>query len=66
MRGGLSAAEVHRLFVALQDETGKLGLLLLLLSFFTFGVLVANSRKLLSTVANPARGLLNRKKSIKR
>ena len=31
----------------------------------TFSVLVANPKKLLYTVANPARGLLNREKIIK-
>ena len=30
--------------------------------FLTFSVLVANPKKLLYTVANPARGLLNREK----
>ena len=35
-------------------------MLLLLLLFLTFSVLVANPKKLLYTVANPARGLLNR------
>ena len=30
--------------------------------FLTFSVLVANTKKLLYTVANPARGLLNREK----
>ena len=40
-------------------------LLLLLLLFLTFSVLVANPKKLLSTVANPARGLLNREKRTK-
>ena len=35
---------------------------LLLLLFLTFSVLVANPKKLLYTVANPARGLLNREK----
>ena len=36
-------------------------MLLLLLLFLTFGVLVADSNKLLFyTVSNPARGLLNR------
>ena len=40
----------------------ELLLLLLLLLFHTFRVLVANPKKLLYTVANPARGLLNRKK----
>ena len=34
------------------------GLLLFLLLFLTFSVLVANPKKLLYTVANPARGLL--------
>ena len=32
----------------------------MLLLFHTFSVLVANPKKLLYTVANPARGLLNR------
>ena len=40
-------------------------LLLLLLLFFTFSALVANAKKLLYTVANPVRGLLNRKKKKK-
>ena len=35
-------------------------ILLLLLLFLTFSVLVANPKKLLYAVANPARGLLNR------
>ena len=34
--------------------------------FLTFSVLVANPKKLLYTVANPARGLLNREKSTKK
>ena len=38
---------------------------LLLLLFLTFSVLVANPKKLLYTVANPARGLLNREKRTK-
>ena len=37
-------------------------LLLLLLLFLTFNVLVANPEKLLYTVANPARRLLNSEK----
>ena len=42
-------------------------LLLLLLSLFhTFSALVANPKKLLYTVANPARGLLNREKKEKK
>ena len=41
-------------------------LLLLLLLFLTFGALVANPKKLLYTVANPARGLLNREKKRKK
>ena len=40
-------------------------LLLLLLLFLTFSVLVANPKKTLYTVANPARGLLNREKRTK-
>ena len=43
-----------------QDPPSEL--LSLLLLFLTFSVLVANPEKLLYTVANPARGLLNRKK----
>ena len=43
----------------------KSPLLLLLLLFLTFSVLVANPKKLLYTVANPARGLLNREKRTK-
>ena len=38
---------------------------LLLLLFLTFSVLVANPKKILYTVANPARGLLNREKRTK-
>ena len=37
-----------------------------LLLFLTFSVLVANPKKLLYTVANPARGLLNREKRKKK
>ena len=40
-------------------------LLLLLLLFRTFNVLVANPKKLLHTVANPACGLLNGEKRTK-
>ena len=40
-------------------------MLLLLLLFLTFSVLVANPKKLLYTVANPARGMLNRKERTK-
>ena len=40
-------------------------LLLLLLLFLTFSILVANTKKTLYTVANPARGLLNREKEKK-
>ena len=36
-----------------------------LLLFLTFNVLVANPKKLLYTMANPARGLLNREKRTK-
>ena len=43
----------------------KVCMLLLLLLFLTFSVLVANPKKLLYTVANPARGLLNREKRTK-
>ena len=38
---------------------------LLLVLFLTFSVLVVNPKKLLYTVANPARGLLNREKRTK-
>ena len=38
---------------------------MLLLLFLTFSALVANPKKLLYTVANPARGLLNREKKKK-
>ena len=41
-------------------------LLLLLLLFLTFSALFANPKKLLYTVANPARGLLNMEKKRKR
>ena len=40
-------------------------LLLLFLLFLAFSALVANTKKLLYTVANPARGLLNREKRTK-
>ena len=40
--------------------------MLLLLLFLTFSALVANVKKLLYTVANPARGLLNREKKKKK
>ena len=43
----------------------ELGLLLLLL-FLTFSALVANLKKILYTVANPAHGLLNREKKKKK
>ena len=39
---------------------------LLLLLFLTFSALVANPKKLLYTVANPARGLLTREKTKKK
>ena len=46
--------------------TGRITTLqLLLLSFLTFSALVANPKKLLHTVANLARGLLNREKNKK-
>ena len=34
--------------------------------FLTLSVLIANPKKIIYTVANPARGLLNREKGIKR
>ena len=43
-----------------------MNLLIMLLLFLTFSVLVANPIKLLYTVANPARGLLNREKRTKK
>ena len=65
-RGGKSQKTSHyQPFVG--DE---LGLLLLLLLFLTFSVLVANPKKLLYTVANPARswsaeqGKENKRKSL--
>ena len=46
-------------------DSDSITLLLLLLLFLIFSVLVANPKKLLYTVANPARGLLNREKRTK-
>ena len=46
-------------------ESHRANSMLLLLLFLTFSVLVANPKKLLYTVANPARGLLNREKRTK-
>ena len=40
--------------------------MLLLLLFLTFSVMVANPKKLLYTVDNPARGLLNKEKRTKK
>ena len=64
---GLPVCPVYRFFLVLPLQAGKSGhrLLLLLLLFLTFSVLVANPKKLLYTVANPARGLLNREKRTK-
>ena len=45
---------------------GKIVKCTLLLLFLTFSALVANPKKLLYTVANPARGLLNGKKKKKK
>ena len=53
------------LLLLLFKEKSAVLLLLLLLLFLTFSVLVANPKKLLYTVANPARGLLNREKRTK-
>ena len=47
-------------------EAPTVCMLLLLLLFLTFSALVANPKKLLYTVANPARGLLNREKKKKK
>ena len=44
--------------------TGGIFVVVLLL-FLAFGVLVANPKKLVYTVANPARGMLNREKRTK-
>ena len=44
---------------------GRIAMLLLLLFLLTFSVLVANPQKLLDTVVNPIRGLLNRGKKTK-
>ena len=51
------------LLVPSPSETWFRGMLLLL--FLTFSELVANPKKLLNTVANPARGVLNREKRTK-
>ena len=48
-----------------QYNNGEKPTVILLLLFLTFSVLVANPKKLLYTVANPARGLLNREKRTK-
>ena len=48
------------------ESQTKCTMLLLLLLFLTFSALVANPKKLLYTVANPARGLLNREKKKKK
>ena len=54
------------LFLSSRPRTGLATTwLLLLLLFLTFSVLVAKPKKLLYTVANPARGLLNREKRTK-
>ena len=47
--------------VRISTKKGGKGLLFLIL----FSVLVANAKKLLYTVANPARGLLDREKRTK-
>ena len=52
----LSAIKRYVTFFVVQQ------LLLLLLLSLTFSVLAANPKKLLNTVANPARGLLKREK----
>ena len=50
----------HRGMIRPRVILSKHQLLLVLLLFHTFSVLVANAKKLLYTVANSARGLLNR------
>ena len=66
-----SGITVDQLFMCLYFPTAAtigmylVAMLLLLLLFLTFSVLVANPKKLLYTVANPARGLLNREKRTK-
>ena len=53
-------------FKQCQNGIHQISLLLLLLLFLTFSVLVANPKKLLYMVANPARDLLNRGKKKKK
>ena len=57
---------VYRVTQLSTNGVHRLELLLLLLLFLTFSALVANPKKLLYTVANPARGLLNREKKKKK
>ena len=63
-RGGVLSLSVHIMYYECSSTLfkEKSELLLLLLLFLTVSVLVANPKKLLYTVANPARGLLNREK----
>ena len=56
----------HKVCISMtNDASPRRVLSLKLLLFLTFSVLVANPKKLLYTVANPARGLLNREKRTK-
>ena len=52
---------MHLDLLSIPQSGGKM-----LLLFLTFSALVANPKKLLYTVANPARGLLNRGKKKKK
>ena len=63
--GGFSTFFISFFSTNLTYSRWTSSLLLLLLLFLTFSVLVANPKKLLYTVANPARGLLNREKRTK-
>ena len=53
---------IYILYIPIQNKNM---LLLSLLLFLTFSVLVANLKKTIYTVANPARGLLSREKRTK-
>ena len=59
VRGNLHRDGCSKAFQALSHDSYH-GLL-----FLTFSVLDANPKKLLYTIANPARGLLNREKRTK-
>ena len=59
-------ADLERVQREKQAKKREYEVKLLLLLFLTFSALVANPKKLLYTVANPARGLLNKEKKEKR